>query len=161
VRGSLGFGNELLFSFLFVYNCMLWAILCFCFGYISIWHCVSNQRLVPCNQPEHSDTPRHSNLGWKQQVIKAATTSSHGGPTSPHRNAPGPHRVVCSTSHATRKPNRMCPIQHSTRSHKSSSGLDGHQRMGTYLLTGSGVCCALIPSVFSSPPPYRCEFLER
>lgn len=29
--------------------------------------------------------------------------------------------------------------------------MDGHQRMGTYL-AGSGVCCALIPSVFSSPP---------
>lgn len=53
----------------------------FCFDYISTWHCISNQRLVPCNP---LDTPRHSNLGHSQPSRKLPPRRSHGGPISPH-----------------------------------------------------------------------------
>lgn len=44
--------------------------------------------------------------------------------------APGPHKVACRTSHATRKPNRMDPILPSGRSHKPRPGMNVHQRWG-------------------------------
>lgn len=53
----------------------------FCFDYISTWHCISNQRLVPCNP---LDTSRHSNLGHSQPSRKLPPRRSHGGPISPH-----------------------------------------------------------------------------
>lgn len=134
---------------------MLWAILCF-----------ASTTFLPGIAPPTSDlylvirwtlrdTPNWDTASPHESCHHDALTVVRFPLTG---TAPGPHKVACSTSHATRKPNRMDPNLSSGRSHKTRPGMNVHQRWGSYL-AGCGVCCALIPSVISSPPRLPMQFL--
>lgn len=59
----------------------------FCFDYISTWHCISNQRLVPCNRWTLQDTPNWDTISPQG---KLSPRPSHVGPISPHWNGSRP-----------------------------------------------------------------------
>lgn len=131
VRGSHGFWERTAFSFLFTAACF--GRFVFCFDYISIWHCISNQRLVPCNRLDAlQDPPSWDTSSPHDRCHHDAPTVARFPLTG---TALGPRRVVYSTSHATWKPNRIDPTLPVRRGH-TSQGQDGCSPKDGHLFGG-------------------------
>lgn len=102
VRGSHGFGNEL--RFLFVYSCMLRAILCFASTTFLSGIASPTSDLYPVTSWTLQDTPNWDTASPHESCHHDAPTVARFPLTG---TATGPRRVVCGTSHAARKPNRI------------------------------------------------------
>lgn len=113
--------------FFFVYNCMLWAILCFASTTFLPGIASPTSDLYLVIRWTLRDTPIWDTASPHESCHHDALTVVRFPLTGA---APGPHKVACSTSHATRKPNRMDPILPSGRSHKPRPGMNVHQRWG-------------------------------
>lgn len=115
VRGSFGFWERI--AFLFCLQLHVTGDFVFCFDYISIWLCISNQRLVPCNQPDTptlQDTPT-----WDGS--KLHESCHHDSPTV--AQGEGPRRVV-SVRH-TPPGNRIESVPYNIRRGHTSQVQDG------------------------------------
>lgn len=143
--GVTVFGNEL--RFLFCLQLHVLGDFVFCFDYISIWHCISNQRLVPCNRLDAlQDPPSWDTSSPHDRCHHDAPTVARFPLTG---TALGPRRVVYSTSHATGKPNRIdstLPVRrgHTSQGQDGCSPKDGHLFGGMWGSLRSDTLCYFV-----------------
>lgn len=152
MRGSHGLGTNCVFFF--VYNCMLWAILCFASTTSLPGIASPNQRLVLCNQLG-TDAPTWDTVSHRESCHDATLTVARFPLTG--GTAPGPHRVVPSTSHATG--NRIGWIPYSLRGGHTSQGQDQCSK-STYL-AGCGVSLRSDTLCYFVAPPQTDTILGR
>lgn len=141
--------------FLFVYRCMLWAILCFAsITFLpGIASPTSDLYLVIAG---HSKTLQ---IGTQSALKESCQPRrSHVGPISPHWNGSRPTQsclqyVTCHQE--TESDGSRTTYEEVTQ---AKVRMNVHQRWA--LIWRDVGFCALIPSVISSPPAYRCNSWE-